>query len=201
MYHAMVKHISVDSTVLLDPLTAPAEIDRCLTSMMQQSRPVYIGVPVDMSHLDCDASSLQREIPRALSPNDEALEKQVVAQLREWMEKSKNPIIIIDGFAVRNNLQEQCRELAELTSFPVFNTYMGKGGIDETMPNFGGLYTGAGTYEGVKKAVESADAVFWIGNVQVCSCVVVVVPVVLLCADNHRPISTRASSRMMWRRR
>jgi TPP-dependent 2-oxoacid decarboxylase len=55
-----------------------------------------------------------------------------------------------------------------LTSFPVFNTYMGKGGIDETMPNFGGLYTGAGTYEGVKKAVESADAVFWIGNVQVC---------------------------------
>jgi hypothetical protein len=87
-----------------------------------------------------------------------------------------------------------------LTSFPVFNTYMGKGGIDETMPNFGGLYTGAGTYEGVKKAVESADAVFWIGNVQVCSCVVVVVPVVLLCADNHRPISTRASSRMMWRK-
>jgi pyruvate decarboxylase len=153
MYHAMVKHISVDTTVLLDPQTAPAEIDRCLTSMMQQSRPVYIGVPVDMSHLECDAS---------------AIEKQVVAQLRSWMEKSKNPIIIVDGFAVRNNLQEQCRELAELTGFPTFNTYMGKGGIDETMPNFGGLYTGAGTYEGVKKAVESTDAAFWIGNVQVC---------------------------------
>jgi pyruvate decarboxylase len=167
MYHAMAKHISVDSTVLLDPRTAPAEIDRCLTSMMQQSRPVYIGVPVDMSHLECDASSLKTEIPRELSPDDSTLEKQVVAQLREWMEKSKNPIIIVDGFAVRNNLQEQCRELAELTAFPVFNTYMGKGGIDETMPTFGGLYTGAGTYEGVKKAVESADAVFWIGNVQV----------------------------------
>jgi pyruvate decarboxylase len=168
MYHAMVKHISVDTTVLLDPQTAPAEIDRCLTSMMQQSRPVYIGVPVDMSHLGCDASSLQTAIPRALNPNDSAIEKQVVAQLRSWMEKSKNPIIIVDGFAVRNNLQEQCRELAELTEFPTFNTYMGKGGIDETMPNFGGLYTGAGTYEGVKKAVESTDAAFWIGNVQVC---------------------------------
>lgn len=168
MYHAMVKHISVDSTVLLDPQTAPAEIDRCLTSMMQQSRPVYIGVPVDMSHLECDASALKTPLPRASSANDPQLEKEVVGKLRKMMEQSKNPIIIVDGFAVRNNLQNQCQELSRLTGFPTFNTYMGKGGIDETMPNFGGLYTGAGTYDGVKKAVESADAVFWIGNVQVC---------------------------------
>ena len=165
----MVKHISVDTTVLLDPQTAPAEIDRCLTSMMQQSRPVYIGVPVDMSHLECDASALRTAIPRALSPNDPQLEEEVLGKLRKMMEQSKNPIIIVDGFAARNKLQDQCRELSELTGFPTFNTYMGKGCIDETMLNFGGLYTGAGTYEGVKKAVESADAVFWIGNVQVCT--------------------------------
>lgn len=164
----MVKHISVDSTVLLDPQTAPAEIDRCLTSMMQQSRPVYIGVPVDMSHLECDASGLQTALSRALSPNDPQIEKEVVGKLRKMMEQSKNPIIIVDGFAARNNLQDQCQELSKLTGFPTFNTYMGKGSIDETTPNFGGLYTGAGTYDGVKKAVESADAVFWIGNVQVC---------------------------------
>jgi pyruvate decarboxylase len=190
MYHAMVKHISVDSTVLLDPQTAPAEIDRCLTSMMQQSRPVYIGVPVDMSHLECDASALRTAIPRALSPNDPQLEKEVVGKLRKMMELSKNPIIIVDGFAARNNLQDQCRELSELTGFPTFNTYMGKGCIDEAMPNFGGLYTGAGTYEGVKKAVESANAVFWIGNVQVC-------PMRVHCwrlSDNHRPTSIPASS-------
>lgn len=167
MYHAMVKHISVNTTVLLDPLTAPAEIDRCLTSMMQQSRPVYIGVPVDMSHLECDASGLQTALPRALSPNDPQVEKEVVGKLRRMMEQSKNPIIIVDGFAARNNLQDQCRELSELTGLATFNTYMGKGSIDETKPNFGGLYTGAGTYEGVKNVVESADAVFWIGNVQV----------------------------------
>jgi len=167
MYHAMVKHISVDSTVLLDPQTAPAEIDRCLTSMMQQSRPVYIGVPVDMSHLECDASALRMALPRAMSPNDPMLEREIVGKIRKMMEQSKNPIIIVDGFAVRNNLQNQCQELCRLTGFPTFNTYMGKGGIDETMPNFGGLYTGAGTYDGVRKAVESSDAVFWIGNVQV----------------------------------
>ena len=163
----MAKHISVDTTVLLDPQTAPAEIDRCLTVMMQQSRPVYIGVPVDMSYLECDGSTLRMALPRALPTNDPSIQKQVVNQLRQWMEHSYNPIIIVDGFAVRNNLQDLCEELSELTAFPTFNTCMGKGGVDESMPNFGGLYTGAGTYDGVKKAVESADAVFWVGNVQV----------------------------------
>lgn len=90
------------------------------------------------------------------------------------MKSSNNPLIIVDGFAVRNNLQDQCQALSELTGFPTFITYMGKGGIDETIPNFGGLYTGAGSYDGVKQAVESADAVFWIGNVQVCILMLVV---------------------------
>lgn len=73
MYHEMAKHISVDSTVLLDPATAPAEIDRCFSTMLQESRPVYIGVPVDMSHLECDASGLQEPLSNVLSPNDESI--------------------------------------------------------------------------------------------------------------------------------
>lgn len=164
----MAKHISVDTTVLLDPTTAPAEIDRCLTTMMQQSRPVYIGVPVDMSHLECASAGLSKPIPRTLALNDMPLERRVVNELRRMIESSENPIIIVDGNAARNNLGEACRTLSKMTNFPTFVTYMGKGVVDESMPNFGGLYTGAGTYDGVKTAVESADAVFWIGRVQVC---------------------------------
>lgn len=165
----MAKHISVDTTILLDPNTAPTEIDRCLTTMMQQSRPVYIGVPVDMSHLECDASGLSNLIPRTLSLNDMVLQKRVVSELRRIMESSDHPIIIVDGNAARNNLGEACRTLSKLTNFPTFVTYMGKGVVDESTSNFGGLYTGAGTYDGVKAAVETADVVFWVGRVQVCS--------------------------------
>lgn len=91
-------------------------------------------------------------LPCALSPNDPLLEKEVVGKLRKMMAQSRNPIIIVDGFAVRNNLQNQCQKISRLTGFPTFNTYMSKGGIDETMPNFGGLYTGAGTYDGLKNS-------------------------------------------------
>jgi len=41
---------------------------------------------------------------------------------------------------------------------------MGKGAANETLPTYGGVYGGAGTYPDVKKAVEGADAVFWLGN-------------------------------------
>ena len=47
----MAKHISADTIVLEDPSTAGNDIDRVLNTMLLESRPVYIGVPVDMSHL------------------------------------------------------------------------------------------------------------------------------------------------------
>ena len=41
---------------------------------------------------------------------------------------------------------------------------MGKGGLDETIPEFAGVHSGAGSLPDVKKALESVDAVIWIGN-------------------------------------
>lgn len=41
---------------------------------------------------------------------------------------------------------------------------MGKGGLDETIPEFAGVHSGAGTLPEVKQALESVDAVIWIGN-------------------------------------
>lgn len=62
----------------------------------------------------------------------------------------------------------EANDLIELTSFPTFVTAMGKGGVNEELPNFGGVYAGAGTHAGVKEAVETSDAVMWIGNYPVC---------------------------------
>jgi TPP-dependent 2-oxoacid decarboxylase len=41
---------------------------------------------------------------------------------------------------------------------------MGKGSVDETLPWFGGVYGGAGSYPDVKKVVESSDAILWVGR-------------------------------------
>ena len=160
----MAKHISVVTAVLMDPTSAPSEIDRCLTAMLQESRPCYIGVPVDMSHLLCDASGLEIPLRAALPPNDAAMEQKMVEELRTLLERKSSPIFIVDGNAVRNNVTSECAELSQITGLPTFTTYMGKGSIDEEALNFGGVYEGAGGASAVTNAVESSDAVFWIGN-------------------------------------
>jgi pyruvate decarboxylase len=87
-----------------------------------------------------------------------------VKELRSLLENKQSPILIVDGNAVRNNWTAECAKLSKVTGLPTFTTAMGKGGTDETAPDFGGVYGGAASIPDVKAAVESSDCVFWIGN-------------------------------------
>ena len=165
MFHEMVKHISVDTAVLTDIPTAADNIDRCLNKMLHQSRPVYIGVPVDMSHRLISAEGLKTSLKTELQPNDKATEEKVVAEIVSRLEGSLCPIIIADGLAVRNNCISETDKLATLTGFPYFTTFMGKGGPNEDFPNYGGVYGGGRSNPAIIKAVEDdADCVLWIGR-------------------------------------
>lgn len=52
------------------------------------------------------------------------------------------------------------------SGLPVFVTPMGKGAIDETLPNYGGVYAGDGSNKGVRERVESSDLVLSIGAIK-----------------------------------
>lgn len=43
---------------------------------------------------------------------------------------------------------------------------MGKGAIDESLPNYGGVYAGSGSNEGVRERVEASDLVLSIGAIK-----------------------------------
>lgn len=43
---------------------------------------------------------------------------------------------------------------------------MGKGAVDETLPNYGGVYGGSGSHEDVREMVESSDLVLSIGAIK-----------------------------------
>ena len=65
---------------------------------------------------------------------------------------------------MRNDSIKEARELVDAIEIPVYNTAMGKGGIDEDIPTFAGFYAGAGSHPEVKKAIEDADLILWLGR-------------------------------------
>lgn len=168
MYREMVRHISADTAVLTDVHTASAEIDRCLTSMLYYSRPVYIGVPVDISHRLIPAEGLKAPLKTDLPPNNPEKENLVVDTIVQKLEKSRYPVIIVDGNAVRNDCIAEADKLAQITGLPYFTTCMGKGGPNEDLPNYSGVYAGGGSVPDIRSAIEEkADCVLWLGSFRV----------------------------------
>jgi pyruvate decarboxylase len=97
MYGKMAAQITAATLVLKNQATAAEDIDRILTTMMTESRPVYVGLSVDVGYLEVDNARLKTPLSIELPPNDKSLEADVVAELRGMLEKASNPIIIVDG--------------------------------------------------------------------------------------------------------
>jgi pyruvate decarboxylase len=97
MYESMAKAITAATVVINYAPTAAQEIDLALSTMMCESRPVYIGLSVDIAYETIDSSGLEVPIQTVLQPNDPALEKKAVGQIKELLEASRNPSIIVDG--------------------------------------------------------------------------------------------------------
>jgi pyruvate decarboxylase len=97
MYENMAKHITAATTVITNPRTASSEIDRVLNTMMRESRPVYIGLSVDIAYEMISSAPLDSQITINLRPNDAELEKKVVDEILSKIEGASRPIIIVDG--------------------------------------------------------------------------------------------------------
>lgn len=93
----MSKEISVATTVLKDPETAGAEIDRVLTTMIYESRPVYIGVPADMAYAPVSDEPLKTPLVTTLPKDEPSVIKSVVKEIRSRLEKASKPILLVDG--------------------------------------------------------------------------------------------------------
>ncbi|EWG48950.1 pyruvate decarboxylase [Fusarium verticillioides 7600] len=97
MYENMAKNITAATVVINYAPTAARDIDEMLTIMMHESRPVYIGLSVDIAYEMIDAEGLNVPIPTELPPNDPSIEETVIEEIRNLMERSNTAAIIVDG--------------------------------------------------------------------------------------------------------
>ena len=144
---------------LRDKEAAPALIDETLRQCLRQSRPVYIELPTDLVKARIPAAKLEQTIDLSVSPNDAVIENAAIKDILKRLYAAKQPFIIVDGFAPRYGISSEADELVRVTGFPTSTTPFGKGIINETYPNFHGIYAGAAGKEEYVPWVNSCDLV------------------------------------------
>lgn len=162
----MSREISVATAKLTDPYEAAAQIDHALKECWLKSRPVYISLPTDMVQKKIEGERLKKPIDLSPPANDPDKEAYVVDVILKYLHAAKNPIILVDACAIRHRVLEETHDLIDKLGIPVFVTPMGKGAVNETHANYGGVYAGDGSQPHVKQRVESSDLILTIGAIK-----------------------------------
>ncbi|KAF7512841.1 hypothetical protein GJ744_011944 [Endocarpon pusillum] len=142
------------------------EIDQVLRECVLQRRPVYIALPTDMVDLPVDAARLASPINTfpTVTPKSERAEEEVLARLLSCISHATQPLLIIDGFVARWSIFSEIDTLVRLLRWPTTSTPFGKSCIDETLPNFHGIYAGIAGRSVYKPWVDACDLVLRFGG-------------------------------------
>lgn len=164
-FTAMSEKITIKLKVINKLEKGPQIINELIETAIITKRPVYLGFPSNFFNSLIPASLLtENKLNLQLQPNNKVEEDEFVDNIIQLIEKSKNPIILVDACASRHAVTGQVDELAELTKFPVFTTPMGKSSFNEDSDDYYGIYIGELSSPDVKEIVESTDCILSIGG-------------------------------------
>lgn len=166
VFEKMSRQISCAVSMLNDAHEAAVLIDNAIRECILKSRPVYIGLPSDMVTRKVDGDRLKTPLDLAYPSNEPEKEDYVVDVVLKYLHEARNPVILVDACAIRHRALKETHDFIEKSGIPVFVAPMGKGAVDETLPNYGGVYAGNGSNKGVQERVESSDLVLSIGGIK-----------------------------------
>ena len=148
-------------SALINPDNCAIEMERVIAEARRNNQPAYILVPSDYALAPVTPAEVR---PLTLKSNEAALKK-AVAAVSERLKRAKS-VVALPAFTIaRLGLQKQLRDAIEALGCPFATTSMEKCLIDETHPQFAGLYAGAVSAKSTREIVESADLVLDLGGV------------------------------------
>lgn len=144
----------------LEHATAVSEIDRVLREMMIHKRPGYILLATDVARVEVDPPAAPLNVPAKLSSPGarESFRKDLTALLA-----GKKTTVLADLLVHRMGAQSNLTEMLYATGLPYATLMWGKTLVDESKPEFAGIYAGMVSNERTKKAVEGAEVLICAG--------------------------------------
>jgi indolepyruvate decarboxylase len=146
---------------VINPDNCMIEMERVIAEARRNNQPAYIVVPSDYALAPLTLTEVS---PVTLKSNEAALKKAVDA-VAERLKGAKS-VVALPAFTLsRLGLQKEGQQAIEALGCPFATTAMEKSIIDESHPQFAGLYAGAVSEEKTRQIVEDAELVFDLGGV------------------------------------
>lgn len=144
----------------LHPATAATDIDRVIRTAVIHRKPGYLMLPVDVSTMPATPPSRPLDVDSHVSsPDIEALFKDAVTDFM----RGKSVTVLADIMAERLGAVQDVRALVTETKFPFASLMWGKAVLNETKPNFAGIYVGGLSAEHTRAVVEDAEVLVCAG--------------------------------------
>src|SRR5882757_1877325 len=149
------------SHAVINPDNCMIEMERVIAEARRNNQPAYIAVPSDYAQAPVTPTEVR---PLTLKSTEASLKKAVAAITARI--KNAKSIVALPAFTLsRVGLQKEALEAIEALGCPFATTSMEKSIIDESHPQFAGMYSGVLSAEETKKVVEGAELVLDIGGV------------------------------------
>jgi indolepyruvate decarboxylase len=146
---------------VIHPDNCMIEMERVIAEARRNNQPAYIVVPSDYALASVTLTEVR---PATLKSNETSIER-AIAAIAERLRRAKS-VVALPAFTVaRLRLQKEAREAIEALGCPFATTSMEKCIIDESHPQFAGLYAGALSAEKTRHVVEDAELVLDLGGI------------------------------------
>ena len=146
---------------VITPENCVIEMERVIVEARRAHRPAYIAVPSDYALSPVVPTEVK---PIGLRSNEAALQK-AMAVIAERISKAKSVIALPAFTTLRLGLQKEVQKAIESLGCPFATTLMEKCVIDESHPQFAGMYAGAASEPKTRQLVEGADLVLDLGGI------------------------------------
>jgi indolepyruvate decarboxylase len=152
---------AVCARTIITPENCVAETERLVAAALYHRRPVYLAFPSDTAN-QAPIGSMQ---PLATPRSDTATLESAVSAIVDAVTRAKTACILPGILLVSVGLRAEATALVDACGLPFATMLMDKTTLDETHPNYIGMYNGALTEESVRAFVEGADCVLSIGAI------------------------------------
>ncbi len=152
------REITCDQAVLDDPVSAPGQIARVLRSAREQSLPVYLEMPRDLTGA---ATAPVPVLPPR--PADEGALAECADEILGKLAQARAPVLIVDVEIRRYDIEDDIAALARRLGLPVVTTFMGRGLLQDAPDVLAGTYLGAAGDPEITRLVEDADTLLLLG--------------------------------------